>query len=443
MDLLTRPIKPLYFRYLAACFGSSLITSIYALVDCIVVGQYEGPDGAAALAVIMPLWSMFFSLGMLFGVGGAVLMSTARGAGDKERGDQYWTVAFFGGCGAAALLWAGLFLFRDELLTLFGASAELLPLARRYVDWVILAAPLFLVGQLLSTFLRNDGAPQKATLAVIAGGVCNICGDVFFVFTCDIGIAGAGLATALGQLVAFLVLCTHFISPKCTLRFRRVERPLAVLGRVTASGASSFLTDIAVGVLSTLFNNQIMRYFGSDALAVYGVIANVTILVQSCAYGVGNAAQPLLSTNYGGGKYDRVRRVLGLSIGTAFVLGAVWCAANELFPGGMVRLFMRPTQAVLDIAPDIIRVYALSYVLFPFNIFMPYYFQSVMAAPVALGLSVSRGLAVSGALIVLLPVCIAPEALWWAMPAAELVIAAVSWLFLRRSRRSLREAHLP
>ena len=104
MDLLTRPVKPLYFRYLAACFGSSLITSIYALVDCIVVGQYEGPDGAAALAVIMPLWSMFFSLGMLFGVGGAVLMSTARGAGDKERGDQYWTMSFIGACGAAALL---------------------------------------------------------------------------------------------------------------------------------------------------------------------------------------------------------------------------------------------------------------------------------------------------------------------------------------------------
>lgn len=443
MELLTRPVRPLYFRYLAACFGSSLITSIYALVDCIVVGQYEGPDGAAALAVIMPLWSMFFSLGMLFGVGGAVLMSTARGAGRKERGDQYWTMSLIGGCGAAALLWAALFLFRDELLTLFGASVELLPLARRYVDWVVLAAPLFLLGQMFSSFLRNDGAPQRAALSVIAGGVCNIFGDVFFVFTCDMGIAGAGLATALGQLVAFLVLCTHFISPKCTLRFCRVERPLATLGQIASSGAPSFLTDMAVGVLSTLFNNQIMRYFGSDALAVYGVIANVTMLVQSCAYGVGNAAQPILSTNYGGEKYDRVLQVLRLAVGTALVLGVAWWAADQWFPAEIVCLFMRPTQAVLDIAPGIIRVYALSYLLLPFNIFMPFYFQSVMRAPVALGLSISRGLVVSGALIMLLPAVLAPDALWWAMPGTELVIAAASWLLLLRSRRSLREAHLP
>lgn len=439
MDLLTRPIRPLYFRYLAACFGSSLITSIYALVDCIVVGQYEGPDGAAALAVIMPLWSMFFSLGMLFGVGGAVLMSTARGAGDKERGDQYWTISCLGACGAAALLWVALFLFRDELLTLFGASAQLLPLARKYVDWVTLAAPFFLIGQTFSSFLRNDGAPQKATLAVIVGGVFNIFGDVFFVFTCDMGIAGAGLATALGQLMAFLILCTHFFSKKCTLRFCKVDRPLAMLARVGISGAPSFLMDAAVGVLSTLFNNQIMRYFGSDALAVYGVIANVTMLVQSCAYGVGNAAQPLLSTNYGGEKYRRVVQVLHLAIGTAFVLGLLWCAANEFFPAEIVYLFMRPTQAVLDIAPEIIRAYSSSYILLPFNILMPFYFQSVMRSPVALALSFSRGLVVSGALILILPV-LAPAALWWAMPVTEVVIASAAWVLMARSRRALRKA---
>ena len=439
MDLLTRPIRPLYFRYLAACFGSSLITSIYALVDCIVVGQYEGPDGAAALAVIMPLWSMFFSLGMLFGVGGAVLMSTARGAGDKERGDQYWTISCLGACGAAALLWVALFLFRDELLTLFGASAQLLPLARKYVDWVTLAAPFFLIGQTFSSFLRNDGAPQKATLAVIVGGVFNIFGDVFFVFTCDMGIAGAGLATALGQLMAFLILCTHFFSKKCTLRFCKVDRPLAMLARVGVSGAPSFLMDAAVGVLSTLFNNQIMRYFGSDALAVYGVIANVTMLVQSCAYGVGNAAQPLLSTNYGGEKYRRVVQVLHLAIGTAFVLGLLWCAANEFFPAEIVYLFMRPTQAVLDIAPEIIRAYSSSYILLPFNILMPFYFQSVMRSPVALALSFSRGLVVSGALILILPV-LAPTALWWAMPVTEVVIASAAWVLMARSRRALRKA---
>ena len=163
------------------------------------------------------------------------------------------------------------------------------------------------------------------------------------------------------------------------------------------------------------------------------------MLVQSCAYGVGNAAQPLLSTNYGGEKYRRVLQVLRLSIGTAFVLGAVWCAANELFPTGIVYLFMKPTQAVLDIAPEIIRAYAVSYVLLPFNILMPFYFQSVMRAPIALGLSLGRGLVVSGGLILLLPAVVAPAALWWAMPVTELALAVGAWILLARSRRTLRE----
>ena len=228
MDLLRGNIKTLYFKYLSAAFGSALISSIYGIVDMAMVGQYQGPDGTAALAVVAPVWNVIYSLGLLMGIGGSVIFSTKRGSGMSGDGEdeQYFT---------AALAWIGLILFERPLLTFFGADETLLALAQRYMIPVKAVFPLFLFNQMLAAFLRNDGAPALATLGVLSGGIFNVFGDWFFVFPCDMGVYGAGLATALGSAVSFLVMLTHFASRKNTLRLVKPKR-LARKSRLTKRG---------------------------------------------------------------------------------------------------------------------------------------------------------------------------------------------------------------
>ena len=226
MDLLNGKVGSLYFKYLSAAFGSALISSIYGIVDMAMVGQYQGPNGTAALAVVAPVWNV-----------GSVIFSTKRGSGMSADGedDQYFTAAVIGSVILAALAWVGLILFERPLLMFFGTDETLLALAQRYMIPVKVVFPLFLFNQMLAAFLRNDGAPALATLGVLSGGIFNVFGDWFFVFPCDMGVYGAGLATALGSAVSFLVMLTHFASRKNTLRLVKPKR-LARKSHLTKRG---------------------------------------------------------------------------------------------------------------------------------------------------------------------------------------------------------------
>ena len=177
MDLLRGNIKTLYFKYLSAAFGSALISSIYGIVDMAMVGQYQGPDGTAALAVVAPVWNVIYSLGLLMGIGGSVIFSTKRGSGMSADGEdeQYFTAAVIGSVILAALAWVGLILFERPLLMFFGTDETLLALAQRYMIPIKVVFPLFLFNQMLAAFLRNDGAPALATLGDGPGHHPRVC----------------------------------------------------------------------------------------------------------------------------------------------------------------------------------------------------------------------------------------------------------------------------
>ena len=326
--------------------------------------------------------------------------------------------------------------FDAPLLRFFGAEDTLLPLARQYLLPVKFGVPLFLLNQMLSCFLRNDGAPGLATGAVLAGGIFNVFGDYFFVFGLDMGIFGAGLATVLGALITFCVLLSHLFSPKNTLRMVRPTRLAVRLGKIGTAGFSACFVDAAMGILTILFNRQIMAYAGADALAVYGILVNISTFVQCCAYSVGQAAQPILSINFGAGRWDRIRATSRWALLAAAVFSILWTAAALGAPLAFVYIFMSPTDKVLAIAPAIIRCYGLSFLLLPFNIFSTYYFQSLLRPLPAMAVSVARGALISGFLIQILPALLGGDALWLAMPITELVVALpVAALMLRDTRR--------
>ena len=441
MDFLTGNIRQIYFKYLSAAFGSAIITSVYSVVDMAMVGQYQGPDGTAALAVVAPIWNIIYSLGLLMGIGGSVIFSIERGhrTGGTDREDQYFTAAVCGSVLLAAAAWAALLLFETPLLRLFGADEGLLALAREYLRPVRFVFPLFLFNQMLAAFLRNDNDPALATIGVLSGGIFNVFGDWFFVFPCGMGIFGAGLATSIGSAVSFVVMLTHFAKRTNTLRLVRPTKLWKRLGKITVIGFSSFFIDAAMGILTVLFNRQIMVWLGSDALAVYGPIITVSTFVQCCAYSVGQAAQPIISTNFGSGKGGRIRETLRCALATTAFFAIFWTVLSMACPNLYIRIFMSPTAEVLRIAPAIIRTYAMSFLLLPLNIFSTYYFQAILQPKTSFIVSVARGLVISGLLILLLPRLFTADALWLAMPITEAVTAVYVVICIRHYTRLLPE----
>lgn len=425
MDFLNSKIKNVYFKYLAAAFGSTLITSIYSIVDMAMVGQYHGPEGSAALAVVAPVWNIIYSFGLLMGIGGSVIFSSIRGKseGEEKKSNQYFTASVIGSVLLAAAIWLLVIFFDRELLVMFGAQDNTLFLARNYVEPIKFAIPLFLFNQMLAAYLRNDKNPALATVAVLAGGIFNVFGDYFFVFTCDMGAYGAGLATAIGSAITFFVMLAHFFMKKNTLRLVRPDNLFKKLREISVTGFSTFFIDVAMGILTILFNRQITNYLDANALAVYGVIVNISTFAQCCAYSVGQASQPIISTNFGAGRGDRIRQVLKYALGTTAVFGILWTALSLTIPNLFIRIFMASTTEVLQIAPDIFRRYGVSFLLLPLNIFSTYYFQALMKPKTAFIVSVARGLVISGILIYLLPAAIGADFIWFAMPVTEVLVA--------------------
>ena len=425
MDLLNGKVKLLYLKFLSAAFGSAIISSVYSIVDTAMVGQYQGPSGTAALAVVAPVWNIIYSLGLLMGIGGSVIFSTKRGGRTNTDGseNQYFTAAVIGSVILSILSWIGVICFEDALLTFFGADETLLPLARDYMRPIKYVFPLFLFNQMLAAFLRNDGSPGLATFGVLAGGIFNVFGDYFLVFPCDMGIYGAGLATAIGSGISFIVMLTHFVSRKNTLKLIKTDHLFAKLRAISITGFSSFFIDVAMGILTVLFNRQIMKYLGANALSIYGPIIQVSTFVQCCAYSVGQASQPIISTNFGAEKPERIKETLSLALWTTAFFGLFWTALSMAVPNFYIRVFMAPTEEILAMAPAIVRTYALSFILLPFNIFSTYYFQAIAQPKAAFVVSVARGLVISGILILILPVIAGASSLWFAMPITEVLVA--------------------
>ncbi len=437
MNFLTDKIRPIYFKYLAAAFGSALISSIYGVVDAAMVGQYQGPDGTAALAVVAPIWNIIYSLGLLTGIGGSVLFGTLRGESseNEKKSNEYFTAAVIGTAILALLTWIAVAFFDKQLLTLFGAEQTLLPLAREYMLPIKFVVPSFLFTQMIAAFLRNDGDPTLATKAVLFGGIFNVFGDYFFVFALDMGIMGAGIATAIGSVLSLAMMLTHFFRKKNTLRFVKPTKLLMKLRDIGTTGFSTFFIDVAMGILTIVFNRQILKYLDTDALSVYGIIINISTFAQCCAYSIGQASQPIISANYGAGEKRRIGEILKYALGTAAVFGVIWFLAAELVPNAFVYIFMAPTDNILRIAPDIIRKYGLSFILLPFNIFSTYYFQAMMKPSTAFLVSVGRGAIISGALIYLLPLVVGADSIWFAMPITEIAVAIFVGIMMRRCQK--------
>jgi putative MATE family efflux protein len=294
-----------------------------------------------------------------------VIFSTSRGRRDENTAQAYFTLSVLYGAVLSILAVACIGFFNEPLFRFFGADDELLKLAKGYLAPILYALPCCLFSCILSAFLRNDGNPGLATKAVIIGGIFNVIGDYLCVFVLDMGIFGAGLATAIGQFVSVGVMLLHFVGKKNTLRFVKVTQAVRKLGSITVTGFSTAINDLALGVIGVLFNRQIMKYLNSDALAVYGVITQVTVFAQCLAYGAGQAAQPIISQNFGAGQNDRIKQCLKYGLYTSAVMGLCWTGVMLLVPNLFVNFFMTPTASVLEIAPGIIRAYGISYILLP------------------------------------------------------------------------------
>ena len=433
IDLLHDPVRKVFINYLIPSVSATMVTSIYILADTMMIGRGVGANGLAALNILLPMYSTFYGFGMMCGIGGSVLFGFSRGKGEEKEARGYFTTALLLAAILAVLSVVLCNVFFEPLLDFLGCTPAMREYAVPYGRILMLASPLYIFSCFLQAFVRNDGAPRLAMAGVVAGGITNVVLDYIFIYMFHWGMAGAVLATVAGTLLTNVILGSHFLKAENHLKLGGGITPKKFRD-VLVNGMPSFIMELSSGVIMLLFNLQLLKYVGDIGVVVYGIISNVALVVTSLSNGIAQAAQPMISANYGAGKAERVREGRNLSLAVAMAAGVLFTSSGFLIPVPIAELFLVPTEQIIAMAVPAIKLYFVSFVISEWNIICGTYFQAIVKPKLSLMITVMRGVVLNSILVFVLPAMFGVSGIWAVVTVSEAMTAITVLYFMRKER---------
>ena len=425
-----------FTKYVSLNVFGMLGISGYILADTFFVAKGLGTNGLTALNLALPVYSFINGSGLMLGMGGATKYAIARSKYEEDTANHIFTHTILLSLGFAFFFFLlGLF-FSGDIIRLLGADDTVYDMSKTYLQVILLFAPMFLLNNILLCFVRNDGAPQLATLAMLGGSFSNIILDYIFMFPLGMGIFGAVLATGLAPIISMLILSPYFIQKNSGFRLVKCKIVAQLRNGIFSSGVPSLITEVSSGVVIIIFNTIILKLQGNVGVAAYGIIANLSFVVISIYTGIAQGLQPLISHNHGVGNQANVKSLLRYGLITlcatsALVYTVVFFGASQI-----TAIFNSEHNQVLqDIAIVGLRIYFTGCLFAGFNIILSVYFTSTEYTRPAHIISVLRGFVIIVPMALFLSTIGGMLGVWWVFPATELIVATLALLLYRRSKR--------
>ena len=386
----TANVAPLILKLAIPTTLSMLVTSVYNLADTAFVGRL-GTSASGAVGVVFSFMAIIQAFGFLFGQGAGALVSRLLGKRDVDEASVVASTGFFMAIGFGTILALGSFLALDPLIRFMGSTETIAPYAKTYISFILLATPFTMAGFGLNQILRFEGKATLSMVGMMSGCILNIFGDMLFMFVLDMGIAGAGLSTALSEFVSFCILLSMFLTGKSLshLSPRLVSFDAQHVLDICATGLPSLLRQGLIGLTTMLLNSQAAVY-GDPAVAAVSIVGRVIFFAFSLALGIGQGFQPVCGFNFGAGKYSRVRQAMLAAAGIGTVIIFVAQLPLSIFPAAVVQLF-RDDPEVIQIGARALRLQGLALVCVPFSVVTEMTYQCTGHKLGASALSLLRG----------------------------------------------------
>lgn len=432
LNLLKDNEKKVFYHYLIPSICSTLVTSIYILADTLIIGQGVGASGISALNIFLPIYSLYTGIGLLFGIGGGILMSTEDGLGNTDKSNKYFIVSFLSISLVAILFTVFAILNLREISYFLGANDNSIDIVMEYGKYIVFASPIFICTYFLGPIIRNRKDPNLCMIAVLIGAGLNIVLDYIFVFPMNMGMKGAAIATVIGSLTTSLVLLTHFMKKKNRIKISIKDFSIKMLKKIISCGFSSFLMDVAAGFVIFIFNIQILKYIGDDGIVVFGIISNCILVGMALFNGVAQASQPIIATNHGANEKSRVNNVLKYALYTTITVGTVLFAIVFFFTEEVILVFVKASDNIINLGIPAIRIYLSAFCIMNINILLCNYFQSVGEEKLSINISIIRGFLLNIILLLLLPLIFGGTSLWLVVPITEIITLIGIGIYLKR-----------
>ena len=432
-------VGKLFLKYVPQNILGMVGISLYILADTFFISKAVGADGITALNLVLPVYSIIFSIGAMIGVGSAIRFAIAKSRKSNDT-DSYFSNGLFWGT-VIGLIFAltGLF-FPDKILALMGGDEKIVQVGTSYTRIFMSFSPFFIWNYICNAFVRNDGAPSRAMTATLSSSLFNIVADYVLMFPLGLGMAGAALATAISPVIGVGVCLTHILSKKSNVKINFIKPSFLRFIHSCQLGVSAFVAEISSGVMTAVFNMIILGLTGNVGVAAYGVVANISLVAVAMFNGVANGSQPIASAFYGQGEKGRLKELLRLGFITVVIMAVAMIAIVYIWSAPLANIFNGENNKILaGYAEEGLKLYFTGFIFAGINITGTSILSAMEEAKGAFIASIMRGFIAIVILAFLLSAILGMKGVWLAFPVAEGATVIITVVMLKMAFRNKAE----
>ena len=408
-----------------------VFTSIYGVVDGLFVSNFAGKTPFAAINLVMPFIMILGGMGFMIGTGGTALVSKLLGEGKKDEAHRTFSMMVLFTLLLGLVLSAVGFLTMRPVSYFLGATDAMIDDCVLYGHIVTGFTFAFMLQNVFQSFFIAAEKPRLGLIVTVAAGVTNMALDALFIAVFDWGVAGAAIATGLSQCVGGVLPLIYFLRPNNSLlRMRPTALRLRPILQACGNGSSELMSNISSSLVGMLYNFQLMRLIGEDGVSAYGVLMYVQFIFVAIFIGYSIGCAPVVSFHFGAQNHGELKNLLRKSVLLMSSGGVLLTVAARLLAALLARLFVGYDAVLFDLTVHAFRLFSWSFLLAGFNIFTSGFFTALNNGAVSAAISFLRTLVFQTASVLILPLLLGVDGIWWAITVAEIFAFLISLLFL-------------
>lgn len=435
-------ISSLFWRILLPTLLGMVCLSLMTIIDGVFVGRGIGSDALASVNIFTPLWTIMLGLSLMLGIGCSVVCSILLSTSKRNKARRNMTQTFLFGTVFSGLLTVLVLIFDNQTARIFGASDILLPHVLVYQNIVCLCFIPILLQNLGLLIIRLDGSPKFAMYCTAVPSIINIVLDYVMLFEWGWGLRGIAIATAIGNWFGGLMVLYYMLFMAKTMTFCRIGKIRDIwrnIGHQSVIGFPALLAQLCVALLMIVGNYVFLHYLGEDGVAAFSVACYVLPFIYMNGNAVSQSVQPIISYNYGAGKYDRATEANRLSLQTSAGIGMIMTVLLIVGVKPVSGLFLNSGCNAYEIALNGLPLLAIGFIPFIMNIVIIGNYQSIEKPLVATVFSLVRGVVLLIPIFIIMPMLFSTPGIWLSIPVVEYIALALiaAYYFYNRNKSTV------
>ncbi len=424
------------FHFTLPSIVMMIFTSIYGVVDGFFVSNFVGKTPFAAVNFIMPFLMILGSIGFMFGAGGSALIAKTMGEGKKQKARELFSLFIYVTIACGILIAVISFIFLRPIAAFLGADGTMLDYCVTYGRILLTALPLYMLQFEFQSFFITAEKPQLGLTVTLISGITNMVLDALFMAVFHWGLAGAALATAISQSIGGLLPLIYFIYPNSSLlRLTKTKMDGRSLLRACTNGSSELMSNISMSIVSMLYNVQLLKYAGEDGIAAYGVLMYVTMIFLAIFIGYSTGIAPVIGYHFGAGDYAELKNLRKKSFVIIGIFSIAMFGLAECLSKTLAGIFVGYDAGLMELTVRAFMIYSFSYLFSGMAIFGSSFFTALNDGLTSALISFLRSLLFQVAAVLIFPIFLGIDGIWFSIVAAELVAAIVTLVFIAVKRK--------